>query len=90
MNEVRERMGERNVEFELTPAARAEIVREGYDPAYGARPLRRTIQRRIENELAKRVLAGEFTEGQRVTVDYADGEYRFAAEDSPGAQSAAA
>jgi ATP-dependent Clp protease ATP-binding subunit ClpA len=57
-------------------------VREGYDPVYGARPLRRTIQRRIENELARRILAGEFREGQKVVVDFADGEFRFSAVDA--------
>jgi ATP-dependent Clp protease ATP-binding subunit ClpA len=80
-NEVRTRMADRNVDFELTPAAKDELVREGYDPAYGARPLRRTVQRRVENELAKRILAGEFREGQCVVVDFADGEYRFTARD---------
>ena len=79
IEEVRERMGERNVAFMLTDSARDEIVREGYDPAYGARPLRRTVQRRVENELAKRVLAGEFREGQTVTVDFADGAFQFSA-----------
>ncbi len=78
-NEVRERMSDRGVEFELTKAAKDELVREGFDPAFGARPLRRTIQRRVENELAKRVLSGEFHEGQCVTVDFGEGEYRFTA-----------
>jgi ATP-dependent Clp protease ATP-binding subunit ClpC len=80
-NEVRERLSDRNVDFELTEAARNELVREGYDPAYGARPLRRTVQRRIENELAKRILGGDVHDGQRVTVDFAGGEYRFTALD---------
>ncbi|OAI39792.1 Clp protease [bacterium SCGC AG-212-C10] len=79
VEEVKERMGDRGIDIELTAAARDELVREGYDPAYGARPLRRTIQRRIENDLAKRVLAGEFATGQRISVDFADGEYQFAA-----------
>ena len=82
-SEVRERLADRQLDFELTAAAQAELVREGYDPAYGARPLRRTIQRRIENELARRVLAGEFHDGQKVTVDFQDGAYAFAAADSP-------
>jgi ATP-dependent Clp protease ATP-binding subunit ClpC len=84
VNEVRERLEERHIDFDLTPAAKEEVVREGYDPTYGARPLRRTVQRRIENELAKRVLAGEFHEGDKVTVDFAGGEYVFRAE--PGAK----
>jgi ATP-dependent Clp protease ATP-binding subunit ClpC len=77
--EVRSRLAERQVDFELTPAAKAEILREGYDPRFGARPLRRTVQRRIENELAKRILAGEVADGQTVTVDFVNGEYRFTA-----------
>ncbi|MBI5949271.1 MAG: AAA family ATPase [Chloroflexi bacterium] len=79
--EVRKRMSDRQIDFELTAAAKEEIVREGYDPAYGARPLRRTVQRRVENELAKRILAGEFHDGQVVAVDFADGAYRFTARD---------
>ncbi|MFN0095572.1 MAG: ATP-dependent Clp protease ATP-binding subunit [Dehalococcoidia bacterium] len=79
--EVRSRLAEREIDFELTPAAKAEMLREGYDPRFGARPLRRTVQRRVENELAKRILAGEVKDGQCVTVDFADGEYRFAAQD---------
>ena len=74
------RLADRKIEFDLTEAAKAEVVREGYDPAYGARPLRRTVQRRIENELAKRVLAGEFHEGEKIIVDFGDGSYAFRAE----------
>ncbi|MXZ89048.1 MAG: AAA domain-containing protein [Dehalococcoidia bacterium] len=82
--EVRERLEEREIDIELTEAARGELVREGYDPELGARPLRRTVERRVENELARRILAGEFGEGQRITVDYADGEYTFAARPREG------
>ncbi len=86
--EVRERMEDRGIAFELTPAAKDEIVREGYDPQYGARPLRRMVQRRVENELAKRILAGEFHDGQTVVVDFVDGAYRFTARQ--GSESAVA
>jgi ATP-dependent Clp protease ATP-binding subunit ClpC len=81
VEEVRERLADRKVDFELTSAARDEVVREGYDPQYGARPLRRTVQRRIENELARRILAGEFHEDQCVVVDFAGNAYRFTARD---------
>ncbi len=81
LDEVRERLSERSVDFRVTEAAKAALVKEGYDPDYGARPLRRTIERRVENELAKRVLAGEFDEGDCVVVDIDDaGEYTFARE----------
>ena len=77
--EVRARLAEREVTFEVTDRARAALVHEGYDPAYGARPLRRTIQRRVENPLAKRVLAGDFPPGTRVRVDLDDttNDYTF-------------
>ena len=61
------------MELELTDAAAELLAREGYDPAYGARPLKRLVQRRIENPLAQRILAGEVRDGDRVLAD-ADGE----------------
>ncbi|HEY3164740.1 MAG TPA: hypothetical protein VGJ71_10285, partial [Candidatus Limnocylindrales bacterium] len=54
---------------ELTPAARQVIVREGTDPLYGARPLKRTIQRLVENPLARALLKGEFSPGDTIRVD---------------------
>ena len=64
LNDVRERLAERNVGLELSDAAKEELVKEGYDPVYGARPLRRTIERRVANPLSRRILAGEFPEGR--------------------------
>jgi ATP-dependent Clp protease ATP-binding subunit ClpB len=63
------RLEERKIHVELTDAAKEQLVREGYDPTYGARPLKRTIQRRVLDPLALRVLEGEFTEGDTVIVD---------------------
>jgi len=63
------RLAQQEIEIELTPAARALIVREGTDPAYGARPLKRTIQRLVENPLARALVAGEFRPGDRITAD---------------------
>jgi len=81
--EVQARLLERSVRFGVTAQAKEALVKEGYDPTYGARPLRRTIQRRVENPLAKRVLAGDFAEGDRVTVGLDEaGEYTFTAERS--------
>ncbi len=82
--EVRGRLSDREIDIELTEAAREELVREGYDPELGARPLRRTVERRVENELARRILAGDFGENQRITVDHANGEYTFAARPREG------
>ena len=63
------RLEERKIHVHLTDGAKAQLVREGYDPAYGARPLKRTIQRRVLDPLAMRVLQGEFVEGDTVMVD---------------------
>jgi ATP-dependent Clp protease ATP-binding subunit ClpB len=66
---LRARLGERHIELELTDAARTHLVRAGYDSTYGARPLKRAIQREIETPLAKRILGGELHGGQTVHVD---------------------
>jgi ATP-dependent Clp protease ATP-binding subunit ClpB len=63
------RLEERKIHVQLTDAAKDQIVREGYDAAYGARPLKRAIQRRVLDPLALRVLEGEFVEGDTVVVD---------------------
>ena len=63
------RLLEQDLRIELTPAARALIVREGTDPAFGARPLKRTIQRLVENPLARALLKGEFSPGDTIKVD---------------------
>ena len=65
------RLADRKIGLTLTAAAKAAIVEEGYDPIYGARPLKRTIQRRILDPLAKQVLQGAFGDGDRVVVDAA-------------------
>ena len=63
------RLDDRKIFVELTDAAKGWLVSEGYDPAYGARPLKRAIQRRVLDPLAKRVLEGEFQEGDKIVVD---------------------
>ena len=66
---LRARLAERHITLELTDAARTRLVREGYDSAYGARPLKRAIQRGIETPLARRILAGEIRDGKALVVD---------------------
>ena len=56
------------------------LASEGYDPAFGARPLKRTLQRRVQNPLAVRVLEGAFRAGDEIRVDYRDGEFVFSKE----------
>ncbi len=69
LSSLRKRLEERHIELELSDAARTRLVRSGYDPHYGARPLKRAIQREIETPLAKRILAGEIRSGQTVQID---------------------
>ncbi len=69
MRGVEGRLEAHGIAIELTESARAWLAREGFDPVYGVRPLRRTIQRHVENPLSKRILAGEFSEGGRVVSD---------------------
>jgi ATP-dependent Clp protease ATP-binding subunit ClpB len=71
------RLAERKIELELTPAAKALVAKEGFDPAYGARPIRRTIQKLILDPLAQKVLSGEYKEGDTVFVDAENGSIQF-------------
>ena len=90
ISDVRKRLDERGVGLELTGAAKEALVKEGFDPVFGARPLRRTVQRRVENPLSKRILAGEFGEGDTVLVDIEGEEYVFSrAEAKVGAKAGA-
>jgi ATP-dependent Clp protease ATP-binding subunit ClpC len=77
LRELRGRLAERQISLELTEAARDWLVENGFDEAYGARPLRRLLQRRVENVLARQVLASEFEPGDTVLVDVEDGELAF-------------
>jgi ATP-dependent Clp protease ATP-binding subunit ClpB len=72
LRRLRERLAERGVELELTDDAKAAIAEAGWDPAYGARPLKRAIQRMLENPLALELLEGRFAEGDTVRVDVGD------------------
>jgi ATP-dependent Clp protease ATP-binding subunit ClpB len=74
---LRRQLESKRIELEVTDAALNAISTEGYDPTYGARPLKRVIQQRIQNPLAVEMLKQEFTEGSRVKIDYGDGEFTF-------------
>jgi ATP-dependent Clp protease ATP-binding subunit ClpB len=87
LQRLRERLAERGIELELTDAAKEALAEEGWDPAYGARPLKRAIQRLVENPLALRLLEGDFADGDTIRVDAEDGEIRF---EKVGARAAAA
>ncbi|HSI98521.1 MAG TPA: AAA family ATPase, partial [Gaiellaceae bacterium] len=77
LERLRERLAERRVALELTDAAKELLAEEGWDPAYGARPLKRAIQRLLENTLALELLEGRVSEGDTVRVDAHEGELVF-------------
>ena len=74
MEQIRERLAEHGLEVELTDAARKWLAKEGYDPAFGARPLRRALQKHVESTLSVKILQGEFEDGATVIVDFDEGE----------------
>ena len=77
LRRLTERLAERGLGLEVTDAAKEQLVEAGWDPTYGARPLKRAIQRLVENPLALRLLEGEFAEGDTVRVDAREGELTF-------------
>ena len=77
VTEVEARLLEHKVTISLTEAAKEWLAREGFDPIFGARPLRRAVQRHVENPLSKRILSGELASGDHVLVDAADAELTF-------------
>ena len=72
-----DRLAERKIHLELTAAAKTHIVRVGYDPAYGARPLKRAIQKEVENPLGRLILEGKVKDGQTIVADYGVKEGRM-------------
>jgi ATP-dependent Clp protease ATP-binding subunit ClpB len=82
-------LAERDLSLTITDAAVEELAKEGFDPAFGARPLKRTLQRRVQNPLAVKVLEGAFRPGDGVRVDWKDGEFAFEGVDAKAAALAA-
>ncbi len=74
---INKRLAERNISIELTEKSKEHLVKLGYDPAYGARPLKRTLQKHLETPLANLIIKGEIKDGQRVAVDLKDGKLEF-------------
>ena len=74
LQRLRKRLAERDLGLDISPAALSQLVEVGYDPVFGARPLKRAIQTYLENPLAQRILAGDFVPGSTVHVDYREGE----------------
>ena len=74
LNLLRQRLGERRLTLDLSDSAREHIAREGYDPVYGARPLKRYLQREVETRLSRKLLAGDIPDGSALTLAYQDGQ----------------
>jgi ATP-dependent Clp protease ATP-binding subunit ClpB len=79
LGSLKARLAERRIEIELTEAAKDRLIESGYDAAYGARPLKRAIQKEIETPLARKLVAGEIRDGERIRVDERGGELVFEA-----------
>jgi len=77
MNEIQERLSEYNIKIELTPAARKWLAETGFDPLFGARPLKRTLQKHIESPLSTQLLSGDFKQGDTVLADLKDNDIVF-------------
>ena len=77
VDRLRKQLEEKGIRLEVTNAALSAIAEEGYDPTYGARPLKRVIQQRIQNPLAVEMLRQEFDAGSRVKIGYRDGQFTF-------------
>jgi ATP-dependent Clp protease ATP-binding subunit ClpB len=86
LGRLRARLSERHIDIELTKAAATHLAREGYDPVYGARPLKRAIQKELETPLGRRLLAGEIHDGDKVVVDWKDGAFTFSTKRTEQAQ----
>lgn len=74
MEQIRERLSDHGLTVEVTDSARTWLAKQGYDPVFGARPLRRALQRHIESSLSVKILQGEFNEGDNVVVDFDESE----------------
>jgi ATP-dependent Clp protease ATP-binding subunit ClpB len=87
LESLRKRLALRNLKMSISDDARKLLADEGYDPTYGARPLKRVIQQKIENPLASKILNGEFTDGATIAVDAtASGSFTFALEGEKAAK----
>ena len=77
IDELNRKVAEYNLKVEVTPEAREALVKEGFDPAFGARPLRRVIQKRLEDNISEEMLQGKISPGDTIVVSHENGEYKF-------------
>ena len=84
VTDLQGRLSERGISFDLSEGAKEFIAREGFDPVYGARPLKRFIQRELETRLGRAIVAGQVMDGSRVRVELRNNELTFAIEPPSG------
>ncbi|MDI1352885.1 MAG: type VI secretion system ATPase TssH, partial [bacterium] len=77
INYLHKRLKQQDIDLDVAPDALAYLAEAGFDPVYGARPLKRTIQQKLENPLAQSLLTGAFKSGETIAVDYKDGGLIF-------------
>jgi ATP-dependent Clp protease ATP-binding subunit ClpC len=77
LQRVQRQLSDREIKLQVTEAAKALLAERGYDPVYGARPLRREIQKQVENTIASALLRGEFADGDTVLVDAVEGQIKL-------------
>ena len=75
LEDVRRRLSDRKIDLRVSPAALEQISADGFDPVFGARPLKRVVQTEIIDRIAKGIIDGSVHDGETVTIDVADGEY---------------
>ena len=80
---LRQRLADRHIELTLTDAARTHLVKTGYDPVYGARPLKRAIQKQVETRLGRLIISGKVHDGEAITIDYDAGKDELVFEPAP-------
>jgi ATP-dependent Clp protease ATP-binding subunit ClpC len=86
IREVERRLAERKIKLEVNEEAKTWLVQKGYDPVYGARPLRRAIQRYVENPISTKILQGEFEEGDTIAISLKEDNLSFTALKAAGAK----
>ena len=89
IDEVQKRLADRNIQLELDSEAKSWLLKEGYEPVYGARPLRRAIQRHVENPLSSRILGGEFKDGDRIFISVDGSQLSFSSKKTSKTKSGA-
>ncbi len=83
IRELEERLKERDIHVRVTPEAKKVLIKEGFDAKYGARPMRRTLERLVENPVSDKILEGEFQKGDLIVIDARDGQLHFEKHSAP-------